>query len=264
MPSEKKVVWITGASSGIGEELAMQLAGPDVRLLLTARNGERLNAVAEACRVRGAEANVLPADLAMASARDRVTATAIAAFGRIDVVVFSAGISQRSFAEATDPEVDRRIMELDYFAPTAITHALLSGFRKQGGGMVVAIGSVAGLMGFPLRSGYCAAKHALQGWFGALQVEHDIPGFHVVIVHPGRIRTGISERALTASGEAHGEMDPGQLGGMPVSECARRIIRAMDRKDHQVLIGGRERMLWWIWWFMPVIYRKLAKRFGGK
>lgn len=264
MPSEERVFWITGASSGIGAELARQLAAPGVRLLLTARNEARLQEVAAVCREHGAEASVLPADLTQAVARIRVTEAAITEFDRLDVVIHSAGISQRSPAEETDPEVDRRIMELDFFAPTAITHRLLPQFRKQGGGMVVAIGSVAGLMGFPLRSGYCAAKHALHGWFEALQVEHDIPGFHALIAHPGRIRTEISKHALTGKGNAHGEMDPGQFNGMSVEKCAHRILRAMERKEHQVFIGGSERILWWVWWFLPALYRKLAKRFGGK
>ncbi|MBK9420991.1 MAG: SDR family oxidoreductase [Flavobacteriales bacterium] len=259
-----QVVWITGASSGIGQEMARQLAVPGARLLLTARDEARLQDVAANCRQRGAEAIVLAADLFQADARVRVAEAAVAACGRVDVVIHSAGISQRSFTEGTDPEVERRIMELDFFAPTAITHKLFPQFRKQGGGMVVAIGSVAGLMGFPLRSGYCAAKHALHGWFEALQVEHDIPGFHVLIVHPGRIRTGISKNALTATGVAHGIMDPGQKNGMPVEQCVRRIIRAMERKEHQVLIGGKERMLLWVWWFIPGLYRKLAGRLGGK
>ncbi len=264
MPFKDKVVWITGASSGIGEELACQLAVPGAHLLLTARDEVRLEGVAIKCRERGAEAIVLSADLSQANARVRVTEAAIAACGRVDVVIHSAGISQRSLTEGTDPEVDRRIMELDFFAPTVITHALLPQFRKQGGGMVVAIGSVAGLMGFPLRSGYCAAKHALHGWFEALQVEHDIPGFHALIVHPGRIRTEIPKRALTATGEAHGVMDPGQHNGMSVEQCVRRIIRAMERKEHQVLIGGNERLLWWVWWFIPAFYRRMAKHFGGR
>lgn len=264
MPSEEQVIWITGASSGIGEELARQLAAPGARLLLTARNSERLDKVAKVCGERGAEVVVLPADLYQIEACISVAEEAIKAYCRIDVVIHCAGISQRSLAEETDPELDRRIMEIDFFAPTAITHKLLPQFRKQGGGMVVAIGSVAGLMGFPLRSGYCAAKHALHGWFEALQVEHDIPGFHALIVHPGRIRTEISKRALTATGQPHGEMDPGQLRGLPVEQCALRIIHAMERKKYQVLIGGNERLLWWVWWLIPSLYRKLAKRFGGK
>lgn len=95
-------------------------------------------------------------------------------------------------------------------------------------------------------------------------MESDIPGLHVLIAHPGRIRTEISKRALNATGKAHGEMDPGQLNGMSVEQCARRIIRTMEHKEHQVLIGRNERLLWWVWWFMPGLYRKLAKRFGGK
>ena len=264
MPFNDQVVWITGASSGIGEELARQLAVPGARLLLTARDEVRLEGVAIKCRERGAEAVVLSADLSQANACVRVTEAAIAVFGRVDVVIHSAGIGQRSLTEETDPEVDRRIMELDFFAPTTITRMLLPQFREQGGGIVVAIGSVAGLMGFPLRSGYCAAKHAVHGWFEALQVEHDIPGFHALIVHPGRIRTGISKNALTATGDAHGIMDPGQTNGMPVEQCVRRIIRAMELKEHQVLIGGNERVLWWLWWFIPALYRKLAERLGGK
>ncbi len=264
MPSEGSVTWITGASLGIGAELARQLSGPAVKLVLTARNIERLEAVAISCRARGSEVVILPADLLSAEERERVVQAALAAFGRVDTVIHAAGISQRATADEVRPEVLRSLMEVDFFAPVELTRALFPTFRKQGHGMVVAIGSVAGLMGFPLRSGYCAAKHALTGWFETLQVERPVPGLHALLVHPGRIRTDISLHALTADGTPQATMDAGQRNGMPVEVCARMVFRAMRQRRYTVVIGGKERMLWWCWWFLPSTFRRMARRFGGR
>lgn len=255
-----KVVWITGASSGIGEELAKQLAGEDARLILTARNEAAMQAIAAAHP--SAQVTLLPVDLTDPSTIGSLVQRAIQIFGHIDAVVHCAGVSQRSSAEKTGMEIYRRLMEINYFAPVAITQALLPHFRAGGGGQIVAISSMAGLMGFPLRTGYAAAKHALKGYFETLQTEHDIPSLRITLVYPGRIRTPISLHALTGSGIAHGQMDEGQLRGIPVEVCATKIVAAMKAGKQRVVIARGERVLWWLWFLFPKLYCRIARKKG--
>jgi len=260
MRFDGKVVWITGASSGIGAELAKQLAGEGARLILTARNEAVIQEAASAHTA--ASIAVLPADLTEATTLESLAQRAIAVFGHIDAVVHCAGVSQRSLAEETGMDVYRRLMELNFFAPVAITQALLPHFRARGSGHIVAVSSMAGLMGFPLRTGYSATKHALKGYFETLQTEHDIPGLRITVVYPGRIRTPISLHALTGSGAAHGKMDEGQLQGIPVEVCATKIFEAMCARKRRVIIARGERMLWWLWFLLPSLYYKIARAKG--
>lgn len=255
-----KVVWITGASSGIGAELARQLAAQGALLILTARNEAAMHTLAASFEKE--QYKVLPADLTNSASIAALTEGAIQAFGRIDAVILSAGVSQRSFAEDTDLAVYRQLMEINFFAPVAIIKALLPHFRAQGFGQIVAISSMAGLMGFPMRTGYAAAKHALKGFFETLQTEHDIPGLNITLVYPGRIRTPISLSALTASGAPHGRMDKGQAEGIPVADCAAKIVRAMAGKRRRVIIARGERILWWLWFLWPAVYFRIARKKG--
>ena len=255
-----KVVWITGASSGIGAELARQLVAEGARLILTARNEAAMQALAAAHPT--AQIIILPADLTDTASLESLVQRAIAAFGHFDIVVHSAGVSQRSLAEETGIDVYRRLMEINFFAPVIITKALLPHFRARGSGHVVAISSMAGLMGFPLRTGYSAAKHALKGYFETLQCEHDIPGLRITLVYPGRIRTPISLHAFTGSGAAYGKMDRGQLQGIPVEDCAAKIVAAMKTGKRRVVIARSERVLWWLWFLFPKLYYRIAQEKG--
>ncbi len=255
-----KVVWITGASSGIGAELARQLAAQGALLILTARNEAAMHALAAG--FAKSRYKVLPADLTDAAYITTLTEQAVQTFGRIDSVILSAGVSQRSLAEDTDLNVYRQLMEINFFAPVAIIKALLPHFRAQGFGQIVAISSMAGLMGFPMRTGYAAAKHALKGFFETLQTEHDIPGLHITLVYPGRIHTPISVAALTADGTPHGRMDKGQAEGIPVADCAVRIVRAMAGNRRRLVIARGERILWWLWFLLPGVYFRIARKKG--
>lgn len=257
-----KVIWITGASSGIGEELAKQLSAQGAKLILTARRAEVLEKVIASCGSHAAQCRALPADLAQSEAIEALTQQAIGVYGHIDVVIHSAGLSQRSVAMTTAMDTIRKIMEVNFFATVAITKQLLPHFKQRGSGHIVAISSMAGLMGFPLRTGYAASKHAVKGYFETMHTEMDIPNLDITIVSPGRINTPISLSAITATGELHGKMDEDLLNGIPVSECAAKIITAMQKKKKHVIIARAERFLYWFWWFMPEVYRRIAHSKG--
>lgn len=255
-----KVIWITGASSGIGAELAHQLSAQGAKLILTARRADALAEVVKACK--SGECRILTADVAQADTLEQLTKDAIGVFGHIDVVIHSAGISQRSTAINTAMDTIRKIMEVNFFATVAITKYLLPHFKQRGSGHIVAISSMAGLMGFPLRTGYAASKHAVKGYFETMQTELDIPNLAITIVSPGRINTPISLSAITETGQAHGKMDEDLLNGIPVSECAEKIVNAMKNKKKHVIIARAERYLWWFWWFVPEVYRRIAHSKG--
>lgn len=258
MSHKDKVVWIIGASSGIGKALAIQYAALGARLILTSRDEKALCEMCDMHEGGVAYSRALAADITRDDAGS-LSQKALKIFGKIDVVIFSAGRSQRSLFSETSMEVYRMLMELNFFAPVAITKALLPHFQEKGG-HIVAISSMAGLMGFPLRSGYAASKHALQGFFETLQTEHVIPELYITIVSPGRVNTPISMNAITGNGEDYGKMDKGQMQGIPAEECAKRIISAVESKRKQVLITRKERILWWLWWFARPLYYKIARK----
>ncbi len=262
MRFENKAVWITGASSGIGAELAKQLARMNAKLILTARNEEALHQIKEACK--DAVCSVLIGDMLQPETFADLVSKAIQLYGRIDIAIFCAGQSQRSYATDTEMHVYRQLIELNFFAPVALTKFLLPHFAQKGSGHLVVISSVAGLMGFPLRTGYAASKHALKGFYETLQTEHQLPNFYVTIISPGRINTPISVNAITGKGEKHGMMDEGQLHGIPVGVCAEKIIGAIHKRRRHLIIARSEKILWWLWWFARPLYYKIARARGGK
>lgn len=233
-----QVVWITGASSGIGEALALQAAAGGARVILSARRETELQRVKRACPP-GSRVALLPLDLTDFDAEAAHTA-ATALFGPVDVLVNNAGISQRSTVLDTDMAVYRRIFELDFFACVALTKAVLPGMVANRRGKIVTISSVVGYVGTPLRSGYAAAKHALHGFYDALRAEVWREGVQVTLVCPGFIKTNVSLNAITGDGGTHGLMDTGQLHGMEPAECARQIWAAVAAGREEVLVGAKE------------------------
>ncbi|HYC27631.1 MAG TPA: SDR family NAD(P)-dependent oxidoreductase, partial [Chitinophagaceae bacterium] len=205
---------------------------------------------------------ILDGDLSQADILPELTNKAIGVYGHIDVVIHSAGISQRSTAKDTSMDTIRKIMEVNFFAGVAITKYLLPHFAERRDGHIVAISSMAGLMGFPMRTGYAASKHAVKGYFETMQTEADIPGLDITIVSPGRINTPISLSAITPTGELHGKMDEELLNGIPVSECAEKILKGVAQKRKHIIVARNERYLWWFWWFWHSIYLKIAHKEG--
>ena len=254
-------VWITGASSGIGEACAYRWAAQGARLILTSSSRERLDPVAARCRDAGApEVCILPCDLGDPAAVEGLAEKAWDAFQGLDTVYLNAGISQRTTVEDTSMEMVRKMMEINYFAPVAIAKALLPRMLERGGGHIAVTTSIAGRFGFPLRCGYSSSKFALYGFFETLQAEYADQGIQVTLVCPGRVKTNISFYALDKGGERHGKLDPGQAGGLSAEKAARKIVRAISKGRREVLVGRGELVMVWIKRFFPGLCARLARR----
>lgn len=255
-----KVILITGASSGIGHELALLLAKEKARLILAARNQAALEAVRNECLLYTPHCEIVLMDVTDESQVNEGARRALQFFGKIDVLVNNAGVTQRSKLIDTSVAAVRQLMEVNFFGAVMLTQALLPHFREQAGGQIIIISSMAGLMGYPWRSGYNAAKHALQGYFETLQTEQPIPHLYTTIVCPGRIRTPITYSAITANGEAYGKMDPKQEKGLSVTHCAQRILKAMHTRKKVVLIAREERILLWFKRYFPPLFYVIARK----
>ncbi|MGC5745215.1 SDR family oxidoreductase [Chryseobacterium sp. NFX27] len=256
-----KVVWVTGASSGIGEALVKELAlKSSAKIILSSRNKDQLNAVAEKA---GLEANrffVLPLDLEDYKKMTDVVAEAIEKFGKIDVLINNAGLSQRSLAMETDIEVDKRLMDIDYIGTVALTKSVLPYMIRNGGGHIAVVSSLMGVFGAPMRSSYAAAKHALHGFFDSLRAELYTKKIIVTIICPGFVHTNISINALTGNGSLQGTMDDATNKGMPADVFARKMLAAIGKKKYQTSIGGKEVAGTYLKRFFPTLLAKIVRK----
>lgn len=241
MAFDNKVMWITGASSGIGEALAKGLLAAGAWVILSGRREDALQAVAAAAPERTL---VLPFESTDYDALPDIVERAWRWHGRVDCLVNNAGISQRSLALDTDFSVYRKIMEVDYFAPVALTQLLLPRLVAQGGGQLAVVSSVAGKVGAPLRTSYCGAKHAVVGYFEALRAEVEVAhGVHVSVILPGSVRTSISLNSLNSDGNRRGRSDVNIENGMPAEEAARLIMEGLEQRQHTIdVVEGIEQM----------------------
>lgn len=252
-----KVVWITGASSGIGEAMALLASQRGAKLILTARREAELQRVKNAC-AHPSEVAVLPLDLVQFDAA-QATAQAERFFGPVDVLVNNAGISQRGLLVDTTMDTYRRIMELDFFATVSLTKALLPSMRARKTGHVVVISSVVGYMGTPLRTGYAAAKHALHGFFNAARAELWKDGLQFTLVCPGFINTQVSVNAVKGDGSAYAQMDAAQAKGMSAEACAKKIWNGVERGSEEIHVG-KERIAIYLQRFFPWLVSFAMKR----
>jgi short-subunit dehydrogenase len=234
-----KVVWVTGASSGIGEAVAVEFSREGAKLILSARNAAELERVRKRCE--GADRHfVLPLDLTNEEAINRAAGDVLTQFGHVDIVVHSGGVSQRSLAADTSLVTDRAIMDVNYFGTVALTKALLPSMRARQSGHIVPISSVIGHVGFPLRSAYAASKHALHGFFDTLRAETERDGIRVTIVCPGYIRTNVSENALRGDGSRYGKVDETHARAMKPEAAAPVIVDGIAKNKQEVRVGGKE------------------------
>ena len=255
-----KVVIITGASKGIGAELARQLASRGAKLVLAARNDAELNAAAEECRKLGATVITAKADVAVEHDCQTIVAGALLAFGRIDVLVNNAGMSMWArFDEIQNVEVLARIMQVNYMGAVYCTrHALPH--LKASRGCLVGISSLAGLVGVPTRTGYSASKHAMTGFFDSLRIELADTGVGVTMIYPGFVATGIRENATGPDGKPIlvSPVKEGEV--MTVEDCASRIVRAIERREREVVMTARGRFGCWLRLVAPGLVDRIARR----
>ena len=254
-----KIVWVTGASSGIGAEIAKQAAKAGAIVILSARNQSKLQEVQQSI-AHSEKHLVLPLDLAESENFASLVETVMSKYGRIDVLVNNGGLSQRSEVHETPMEVDRRIMEVNYFGNVALTKQVLPIFRKQKSGQFIVISSIAGKFGFFLRSAYSASKHALHGFYESLMLEEEKNTIKVLLVCPGKINTEISVNALNAEGTNHGVMDHNQETGMPVEECVKQLFKAVEKGKREVLIGNKEIKAVTLKRFFPKLFWKVIRK----
>jgi dehydrogenase/reductase SDR family member 7B len=226
-----KIVWITGASSGIGAALAKAFAAEGAALVLSGRRRDALEAIA-------GDTLVLPFEATDWAALPGAVEAAWGWRGGVDILVNNAGVSQRSLAIDTAPQVYRTLIETDLLAPIALTQAVLPLMVARGSGHIVAISSVAGRVGPVLRTGYAAAKHGLIGYCDALRAEVETAyGIKVTTILPGSVRTRVAANALQGDGSARGVSDANIDAGMDPEECARRIVDAVAAGERELIVA---------------------------
>lgn len=255
---KNKVVWITGASSGIGEALAYAYDKAGARLILSSRNRDELYRVKSTCK-SPVNVHVLPLDLEQTSSLDKKAEDAIRIYGHIDILINCGGISQRSLALETTWETEQRLMNVNFWGTVVLSKAVLPLMIANGGGKLVCVSSLVGKFGTKLRSSYSASKHALHGYFDSLRSEVFDKNIQISIICPGFIKTKVSVNALTGNGTPQGTMDAGQENGMPVEECAQRILQAVQQRKEEVYIGGKEVKGIWFKRFFPARFSKFMR-----
>jgi short-subunit dehydrogenase len=255
-----KVVWITGASSGIGEALSYAFAKEGAKLVLSARRTEELNRVKANLKLSDKDVFILPLDLENTSNANELCSQVLSRFGQIDILINNGGISQRSLTKDSSLELDRKIMEINFFGTVALTKAVLPHMLKQKRGHIVAMSSIAGKFGFYFRSAYSASKHALHGFFESLRMEIFNDNVKVLIVCPGKIKTNISINAVMKDGGKYNKMDESTDQGLSAEECANQILNALKNNKNEILIGGRELRAVWMKRIFPQWFSRIIKK----
>ncbi len=232
-----KTIWVTGASSGVGEGMARVFHREGAELVISARRRGELERVRRECSDGPGGVHVLAFDVTDTAAREAAAGEVLQRYPRLDVLVNNAGIGQRSALKETSLAVERRIMEVDFFAPVALAKLVLPRMIAQQGGHIVVTSSVAGKHAVPHHSAYCAAKHALHGYFDTLRVEHLDDNIHVTLLVIAGIKSHVFRHALTGDGSEYGPSDWDSANGMPAEECAKRVVDGILNDEYEMVIG---------------------------
>ncbi len=264
---KNQVVWITGASSGIGEALAHKFASLQSKIILTARRTEKLAEIKKNLIQKGINADhitVLPADLSNISTFPDLTKKAISIYGTLDVLINNAGISQRGYAADTAFEVEMKIFNLDLLSPIALTKAVLPHFLQKKEGRIIVTSSLLGVLEIPASTSYCGAKHGVNGYFGALAYELLPLGIQVHVLQPGFVKTEISLQALNSNGENHGKMDSDHSKAMTAETFANRAFPQILKNKVYITVAGKEGLAVYVKRFCPGLYQFLVLRMAHK
>jgi len=259
MSYREKVVWITGASEGIGLALAEGFAEEGAKLILSARRAEILKDACDSCLAKGASAaKYIAFDLYDDEALDAACKEAVGVFKGIDVLILNAGISQRSFVAETTIDTFDKIMKINYLSNVRITTNLLENLLERRVQIAV-VSSLVGKFGSPYRSGYAASKHALHGFYDSLRAEHT-NALNICLICPGFIKTNLSLHALKGDGQALNEMDDAQAKGMLAEDFAKKAIKGIRQGKAELYIGGKERFAIYLRRFFPGLFRKIISK----
>lgn len=259
MTFDNKVIWITGASSGIGKALALELSKQQCKLILSSRREHILQEVKNECQ-QPENVKILTLDLADYKNMTSVAAKAISLFGNIDILINNGGISQRSLIIETDIEVDKKLMDIDYLGTVALSKALLPYFIEKQTGHFVTVTSLMGKFSSPYRSAYCGAKHALHGFFDALRLEHDKDNIKVTMICPGFVNTNVARNALTGDGSTQNDQDTATENGLDVNVFAKRMLKAIKKEKFEAYIGEKEVLGIYLKRFFPKLLHKVVMR----
>ena len=239
MAFPNKTIIITGASDGIGAELARQLAVPGARLVLAARSLDKLHAVAAACTAAGAQVLAQRADVSVEADCASLIKATVEKFGGIDMLVNNAGVSMHAwFEDITDFSTFETLFRVNTMSAIWLTRDALP-YLKQSRGLIAGVSSLAGKTGVPARTTYCASKFAMTGFFEALRIELAGSGVDVTMIYPGVVDTNIRRNGLKGDGARAGVSGLSEAGAMSIEECARQIIVALGSRKRELIMTGK-------------------------
>ncbi|MCX6295694.1 MAG: SDR family oxidoreductase [Bacteroidetes bacterium] len=260
MELQNKIIWISGASSGIGEELAYIAAKEGAKIVLSARREDELKRVAAKCSIDSQNYFILPLDLEYTENIEEKVEMVIQRFGKIDVLINNSGMGHRTKALNTPTSIDRRIMEVNFFGTINLTKAVAKVMQKQKSGKLVVVTSIMGKYGLPLYSTYSASKHALFGYFESLRQELYKDNISVLIATPGFINTDVSTKLLREDGSAYGIKSDAQEKGMSAADCAKGIMKAVKNDRDHKYVGKYEIFSVYVKHYFPKLFYKLMRK----
>ncbi|MEX0995274.1 MAG: SDR family oxidoreductase [Balneolaceae bacterium] len=259
MSFNNQVIWITGASSGIGEALACHFHKKGAKLILSSRRPDELERVRNRCNGSSEDIHTLPLDLTDMDSHSQAVKKALSIYGHIDMLLNNGGISQRGLAHETRLEVIRQVMEVNFFGTVSLTREVLPYMIRQKSGHIVVMSSVMGKFGTRLRSAYAASKHALHGWFDCLRQETYSYNLDVTLVCPGFVKTNVTYNALLADGTKLNQMGEGQKEGMTPDDFSKKLLPKLAKRKPEIYIGGKEVAGVYIKRFFPKLLDKILR-----
>lgn len=259
-----KVIWVTGASSGIGEAIAKELSKKKCKLILSSRRKEELERVAIGLGLPETDVMILPIDLEQHQLAEEWTQQVIDKYGKIDVLINNGGVSQESLALDTNAKVEQKIMNINYFGNVALTKAVAKIMQQQKSGKIAVTTSILGKFGLPGLTTYAASKHALYGFYDSLRLELRKDNISILLVAPGFINTNVTLNAITSDGSTFNKNSPAQQNGMKTDVFAKKFIKALTSNRNHKYIGSKELLAVPFKTFFPNIFYNIMFKMNEK